>query len=198
MTRNDIIAMKASGPAGHTGDDAAAGAGRKNYDIPEEEVFTSGHNGCPGCGEALAMRYVTNTLGRDSIGVVPPSCIAILSGPQPHSSMKIPVYQTTLEASAASAAGIKRALLRQGNDHTTVFAMAGDGGTYDIGFQALSGAAERHEDLHEHRSSEELLDALSGLHHLYAGRQAERQEERGRDNGRPWHSLRGHRHHRLP
>jgi pyruvate ferredoxin oxidoreductase beta subunit/2-oxoisovalerate ferredoxin oxidoreductase beta subunit len=119
----------------------------KNYDIPEEDVFTSGHNGCPGCGEALAMRYVTNTLGRDSIGVVPPSCIAILSGPQPYSSMKIPVYQTTLEASAASAAGIKRALVRQGNEHTTVFALAGDGGTYDIGFQSLSGAAERSEDI---------------------------------------------------
>jgi pyruvate ferredoxin oxidoreductase beta subunit/2-oxoisovalerate ferredoxin oxidoreductase beta subunit len=121
--------------------------GPKNYDLQEADVFTSGHNGCPGCGEALAMRYVTNTLGPDSIAVVPPSCIAILCGPQPYSSMKIPVYQTTLEASAASAAGIKRALLRQGNSHTTVFALAGDGGTYDIGFQALSGAAERGEDI---------------------------------------------------
>jgi len=61
--------------------------------------------------------------------------------------MRIPVYQTTLEASAASAAGIKRALQRQGKDDTNVVVMAGDGGTYDIGFQSLSGAAERNEDM---------------------------------------------------
>lgn len=120
---------------------------KKNYEIPEEEIFLSGHNACPGCGEALAIRYILNTMGPDTIAVVPPSCIAIISGPQPYSSMKIPVYQTVLEASAASAAGIKRALRRQGKDHVNVLALAGDGGTYDIGFQALSGAAERNEDI---------------------------------------------------
>lgn len=120
---------------------------KKNYEIPEEEIFLPGHNACPGCGEALAIRYILNTMGPDTVAVVPPSCIAIISGPQPYSSMKIPVYQTTLEASAASAAGIKRALRRQGKDHVNVLALAGDGGTYDIGFQALSGAAERNEDI---------------------------------------------------
>ncbi len=117
------------------------------YQIAEENVFSSGHSACPGCSEALAIRFILNTLGPDTIAVVPPSCIAIISGPQPLSSMRIPVYQTTLEASAASAAGIKRALVSKGNDHTTVVAIAGDGGTYDIGFQALSSAAERQEDI---------------------------------------------------
>ena len=117
------------------------------YQINEEKVFLSGHFACPGCSEALAVRYIVNTLGQDTIGVVPPSCIAIISGPQPLSSMKIPIYQTTLEASAASAAGIKRALLAKGNNHTNVVAIAGDGGTYDIGIQGLSGAAERNEDI---------------------------------------------------
>ena len=117
------------------------------YQINEEKVFLSGHFACPGCSEALAVRYIVNTLGQDTIGVVPPSCIAIISGPQPLSSMKIPIYQTTLEASAASAAGIKRALLAKGNNHTNVVAIAGDGGTNDIGIQALSGAAERNEDI---------------------------------------------------
>jgi pyruvate/2-oxoacid:ferredoxin oxidoreductase beta subunit len=117
------------------------------YEINEEKVFNSGHAACPGCSEALALRFVLNTLGKDAIAVVPPSCIAIISGPQPLSSMSIPVYQTTLEASAASAAGIKRALISKGNDHTNVVAIAGDGGTYDIGFQALSAAAERSEDI---------------------------------------------------
>lgn len=118
-----------------------------SYQIEEQKVFSSGHSACPGCSEALAIRFILNTLGPDTIAVVPPSCIAIISGPQPLSSMRIPVYQTTLEASAASAAGIKRALLSKGNDHTTVVAIAGDGGTYDIGFQSLSSAAERNEDI---------------------------------------------------
>ncbi len=117
------------------------------YQIEEQQVFSSGHSACPGCSEALAIRFILNTLGADTIAVVPPSCIAIISGPQPLSSMRIPVYQTTLEASAASAAGIKRALVSKGNDHTSVVAIAGDGGTYDIGFQALSSAAERNEDI---------------------------------------------------
>lgn len=116
------------------------------YSIAEEKIFNSGHSACPGCSEALAIRYIVNTLGHDTIGVVPPSCIAIISGPQPFSSMRIPVYQTTLESSAASAAGIKRALKAKGNNHTNVVVIAGDGGTYDIGFQALSSAAERNED----------------------------------------------------
>jgi len=115
--------------------------------IAEEKIFCSGHHACPGCNEALAFRYIMNTLGKDTIAVVPPSCGAIISGPQPLSSMRIPVYQTTLEASAASAAGIKRALKAQGKDHVQVVAIAGDGGTYDIGFQALSSAAERNEDI---------------------------------------------------
>jgi pyruvate ferredoxin oxidoreductase beta subunit/2-oxoisovalerate ferredoxin oxidoreductase beta subunit len=118
-----------------------------SYEIAEQKVFNSGHSACPGCSEALAIRFILNTLGTDTIAVVPPSCIAIISGPQPLSSMRIPVYQTTLEASAASAAGIKRALVSKGNRHTQVVAIAGDGGTYDIGFQALSSAAERQEDI---------------------------------------------------
>jgi len=117
------------------------------YEIDEQPIFVPGHAACPGCGEATAIRFILNTLGHDAIAVVPPSCAAIICGPQPLSSMKIPVYQSALEAGAASAAGIKRALLSKGNDHTVVVAIAGDGGTYDIGFQALSAAAERGEDI---------------------------------------------------
>lgn len=119
----------------------------KYYEICEENIFSSGHQACPGCGQALAFRYVLNTLGPDTIAVVPPSCAAIISGPQPYSSMRIPVYQTTLESSAVSASGIKRALKVKGKDHIQAIAIAGDGGTYDIGFQALSSAAERGEDI---------------------------------------------------
>jgi pyruvate ferredoxin oxidoreductase beta subunit/2-oxoisovalerate ferredoxin oxidoreductase beta subunit len=61
--------------------------------------------------------------------------------------MRIPVYQTTLESSAASASGIRRALNMRGRGNTQVIVMAGDGGTYDIGLQSLSSAAERNEDM---------------------------------------------------
>lgn len=119
----------------------------KNYQIQEEKIFNSGHQACPGCAQALAFRFILNTLGAETVATVPPSCAAIISGPQPYSSMRIPVYQNTLESSAASASGIKRALKIRGKDHVNSIALAGDGGTYDIGFQALSSAAERGEDI---------------------------------------------------
>ena len=116
-------------------------------DIEDQHLFYSGHAACPGCVEALAMRHILNTLGPDTVAVVPPSCTAIICGAQPCNSLKIPVYQTTLESSAAAASGVRRALDAQGKHHTTVIVMAGDGGTYDIGFQALSSAVERNEDM---------------------------------------------------
>jgi pyruvate ferredoxin oxidoreductase beta subunit/2-oxoisovalerate ferredoxin oxidoreductase beta subunit len=63
-----------------------------------------------------------------------------------HSALKIPVYQPTLEASAAAASGLRRALDARGEHDTHVVVLAGDGGTYDIGFQCLSSAAERNEN----------------------------------------------------
>jgi pyruvate ferredoxin oxidoreductase beta subunit/2-oxoisovalerate ferredoxin oxidoreductase beta subunit len=85
-------------------------------------------------------------MGPDTMAVIPPSCMAIIAGPQPLSSLRIPVYQPTLESSAAAASGLRRALDVQGKRDTRVLVLAGDGGTYDIGFQCLSSAAERNED----------------------------------------------------
>jgi pyruvate ferredoxin oxidoreductase beta subunit/2-oxoisovalerate ferredoxin oxidoreductase beta subunit len=116
-------------------------------DFHEEELFRSGHVACGGCVEALSLRVIVNTVGEDAVAVVPPSCGAIICGGYPNSSLKIPVFHTTLEAAAASASGIKRALVAQGKPDTTVMCLAGDGGTYDIGLQALSSAAERNEDI---------------------------------------------------
>ncbi|AMO25278.1 hypothetical protein UC35_05850 [Ramlibacter tataouinensis] len=110
-------------------------------------MLCSGHAACPGCMEALSARHVLARMGPDTIAVIPPSCMAIIAGPQPYSSLKIPVYQPTLEASAAAASGIRRALNATGRGQTQVLVLAGDGGTYDIGLQALSSAAERNEDM---------------------------------------------------
>ncbi len=111
-----------------------------------EPMLCSGHAACPGCIEALSVRHILATMGPDTMAVIPPSCMAIIAGPQPMSSLKIPVYQPTLESSAAAASGLRRALDAQGKRDTQVLVLAGDGGTYDIGFQCLSSAAERNED----------------------------------------------------
>ena len=116
------------------------------FDLKDDPMLCSGHAACPGCIEALSVRHILATMGPDTMAVIPPSCMAIIAGPQPMSSLRIPVYQPTLESSAAAASGLRRALDAQGKRDTQVLVLAGDGGTYDIGFQCLSSAAERNEN----------------------------------------------------
>jgi pyruvate ferredoxin oxidoreductase beta subunit/2-oxoisovalerate ferredoxin oxidoreductase beta subunit len=97
----------------------------RRLEVVEEAMFCSGHAACPGCIEALSVRHVLATLGPDTVAVVPPSCMAIIAGPQPFSSLRIPVYQPTLESSAAAASGIRRALDAQGKRDTQVVVFAG-------------------------------------------------------------------------
>ncbi len=113
----------------------------------QEPMLCSGHAACPGCIDALSVRHVLTAMGPKTMAVIPPSCMAIIAGPQPYSSLRIPVYQPTLESSAAAASGLRRALDAQGKHDTQVIVLAGDGGTYDIGFQCLSSAAERNENI---------------------------------------------------
>jgi pyruvate ferredoxin oxidoreductase beta subunit/2-oxoisovalerate ferredoxin oxidoreductase beta subunit len=115
-------------------------------ELRQDPMLCSGHAACPGCVDALSVRHVLAVLGPNTIAVVPPSCMAIIAGPQPYSGLRIPVYQPTLEASAAAASGLRRALDARGERDTQVVVLAGDGGTYDIGFQCLSSAAERNEN----------------------------------------------------
>ena len=113
----------------------------------ESPMLCSGHAACPGCVDALSARHVLAALGPNTVAVIPPSCMAIIAGPQPYSSLAVPVYQPTLESSAAAASGIRRALDVRGLRDTQVVVLAGDGGTYDIGLQCLSSAAERNENI---------------------------------------------------
>jgi pyruvate ferredoxin oxidoreductase beta subunit/2-oxoisovalerate ferredoxin oxidoreductase beta subunit len=110
------------------------------------EVFRPGHAGCPGCGYSMAMRLVLKTLGFQAVVVVVPSCAAAISGPFPTTSLGVPSFHSAFEIAAPTAAGISSALKRQGVEGVTVLAFAGDGGTFDIGLQSLSGAADRNED----------------------------------------------------
>jgi pyruvate/2-oxoacid:ferredoxin oxidoreductase beta subunit len=115
--------------------------------LPQRELLASGHLACPGCGGALAMRLVLKEMGPDTIVVLPACCWSIIAGPFPQSSLGVPLYHTAFETGAAVASGVRAALDMRGVTDTTVMVWAGDGGTFDIGLQALSGAAERNENI---------------------------------------------------
>ena len=114
--------------------------------IPEQEYALPGNRSCVGCALAIAYRHGLKALGEDTILTVPASCLTVLQGMYPVSSMTVPCLNTAFETTAASASGIKAALKALGKDTTTVVGWAGDGGTADIGIQSLSGAAERNTD----------------------------------------------------
>lgn len=114
--------------------------------FPDEEYMTSGHLACSGCGATIAMRYALKALGENVIVVLPACCWTIIQGAFPHSALKVPLVHVAFETAASSATGVKAGLEMKGDFTTTVLAWAGDGGTFDIGLQALSGAAERNDD----------------------------------------------------
>ena len=114
--------------------------------VPRRELMASGHLACPGCGGTIAMRLVLKELGPNTMVVLPACCWSVIAGPWPQSSLGVPLYHTAFETGAAVASGIRAALDVQGDADTTVLVWAGDGGTFDIGLQALSGAAERNEN----------------------------------------------------
>jgi pyruvate ferredoxin oxidoreductase beta subunit/2-oxoisovalerate ferredoxin oxidoreductase beta subunit len=116
-------------------------------DLPDEDYFLSGHTACPGCGGAMVVRETLKVLGKNTVVYMPASCLLIFSDMYPLNAFRVPSLQVLFETSAICASGIKRALKRLGKDDVTVVAFAGDGGTADIGMQALSGAAERNEDI---------------------------------------------------
>lgn len=115
--------------------------------IPQEELMSPGHLACQGCGASLAMRLALKGLGQKTIVCIPACCWAVIDGPFPHSSLDIPIYHCAFETAASSASGVRAGLDMVGDHETAVLAWAGDGGTFDIGLQALSGAAERNDDI---------------------------------------------------
>ncbi len=115
--------------------------------FPEEEYLASGFASCPGCSAFLAIRHALKALGRKTIIVVPPGCFAGVTGLFPRSSYKVPTMNIAFDAAASTASGVAAALKAKQNQDITVVVWAGDGATSDIGFQALSGAAERGDDI---------------------------------------------------
>ncbi len=112
----------------------------------ENEMIYSGHNACPGCGAALAVRFLTRALGDKLAIVLTASCWSIIAGAPPLTALKCPILHCPFPSAGSVGSGLKRGLNAKGIFDTTVVVLAGDGGTFDIGLQALSGAAQRNED----------------------------------------------------
>jgi pyruvate/2-oxoacid:ferredoxin oxidoreductase beta subunit len=118
----------------------------RKIEIPLSENLGHGHLACAGCGAAVSMRLTLKALGEKTVMVFPASCWSIIPGSWPYSSFRIPVVHAGFATGGATASGVRAALDIRGDHEAVVAVWAGDGGTFDIGLQALSGAAERNED----------------------------------------------------
>jgi pyruvate ferredoxin oxidoreductase beta subunit len=121
--------------------------------LTQKEYFAPGHRACQGCAEALAVRLIAKALGRNVVIASATGCMEIISTPFPFTSWRVPWFHVAFENTAAVASGIEsglKALMRKGRipqKRIVTLGIGGDGGTADIGLQALSGALERGHDM---------------------------------------------------
>jgi pyruvate ferredoxin oxidoreductase beta subunit len=120
--------------------------------VEKPELFLSGHRACAGCAPATVMRLIMKATRGPTIVTEATGCMEVASTIYPYTSWATPWLHTAFETAGSNASGIEAALKilkkkgRIKNEQVDVVAFAGDGGTYDIGIQALSGAVERGHD----------------------------------------------------
>ncbi len=116
-------------------------------ELPREEHILPGTRSCAACGLMLTYRHALKALDTNkTIVAVPASCMTVLHGVYPVTPAKVVCINNPFAATGASVSGIVAGLKAIGKKGYTVVAFAGDGGTYDIGIQSLSGALERGTD----------------------------------------------------
>jgi len=117
--------------------------------LSQDELFTQGHRACQGCAPALAMRLIGKALGFNMIVANATGCMEIICSPYPFMAWTVPWIHVAFENTAAVASGIEAGIktLRRKKRHyidtgekIAIVGIGGDGGTMDIGIQALSGA----------------------------------------------------------
>jgi pyruvate ferredoxin oxidoreductase beta subunit len=119
----------------------------KLVDLPTREWMLPGNRACAGCALGIGLRSILKAMDGKAIMTVPASCLTVIGGMYPTSSVQLPWLNVAFPGTAAAASGLAAGLRATGRaGELTVLAMAGDGGTADIGIQGLSGAAERNED----------------------------------------------------
>lgn len=108
-----------------------------------DEYLCCGNSACAGCTSELALRWALKALGPKTVVVAPASCTNVYIGLWPAASPNVPFINMAFAAGGAAASGIVAGFEALGKKDITVMTWAGDGGTVDIGIQALSGAIER-------------------------------------------------------
>jgi len=113
-----------------------------------EDLLSGGHRACAGCAGAVVMRQVLLAAGKNTVASCSTGCMEVSTTIFPYTAWRIPFIHNAFENSAATMSGVETAytfLKKQGKIDKDVnfIAFGGDGGTYDIGFQSLSGAMER-------------------------------------------------------
>lgn len=121
--------------------------------VDQEEFYASGHRACGGCGEALAIRLMCKAMGRDTVVANATGCMEVTACMYPTTAWNLPWIHVAFPNSASVGAGVESALKvlrRKGkiaDRYVQTVSIGGDGGTVDIGLQALSGAMERGHDM---------------------------------------------------
>ena len=114
--------------------------------LTNDELFY-GHKACGGCGESLAVRLAMKILGERTFASLPAGCMSAVSFIYPNMSFKTNAIITPFASTGAVAAGVAAGLKALGIENTHSVGFAGDGGTADIGLQALSGAIDRGDNI---------------------------------------------------
>jgi pyruvate ferredoxin oxidoreductase beta subunit len=119
--------------------------------VTREEYLSPGHRLCAGCGSAIAIRLALKAIRGPTVIAQATGCVEVSTTIYPHTAWRIPWAHILFENAAAVASGMEEAvkiLRKKGviDKDIDVIAIAGDGGTFDIGIQALSGALERGHD----------------------------------------------------
>lgn len=117
----------------------------KLQDLTAEELLFGGL-ACSACGGIVAMRMALKVLGKNTVLVLPAGCLMATCGFFPQMALNIPLVSTAFPATPSTVSGLVAGLKVKRREDITVLGIAGDGGTVDIGLQALSGAVERDEN----------------------------------------------------
>mgnify|MGYP003103026470 FL=1 len=114
--------------------------------INSDEPFF-GHKACAGCGGSLAVRIALKVLGDRAIAILPAGCMSAVGFNFPQLAFGCNAMISTFAGTASLMTGVAAGMKRKGEKDFTVVGFAGDGGTADIGIQALSGAIDRNDDI---------------------------------------------------
>jgi pyruvate ferredoxin oxidoreductase beta subunit len=173
------------------------------FKINAREYILPGNRACQGCGLSLAYRMALKALRENTVMTVSASCLCVLHGLYPSTPVQLPCLNSSFASTGATASGLVAGLRALNRADTTVVAFVGDGGTFDMGIQSLSGAAERGTDFiyccydnegymntGTQRSSATPMGALTTTNaHRH---EAAEQEGFHQDHGGPRHPLCGH------